>query len=84
MPLKTCSQDGKSGWKWGDQGHCYIGKDAKKLALKNGLAIEGPEKFKQIMKTEGEGYLDQQPGPQVEDMSWGEILAKEIDQYLSK
>jgi hypothetical protein len=45
MPLKKCSSDGKSGWKWGDSGHCYTGPGAKKQAIKQGVAIEGPDKF---------------------------------------
>ena len=40
MPLKQCSQDGKSGWKWGDSGACYTGPEGKKKALKQGQAIE--------------------------------------------
>lgn len=52
MPLKNCSENGKSGWKWGDQGKCYIGKDAKKQAIKQGISIEGPEKFSKIMKSQ--------------------------------
>jgi len=47
MPLKTCTLDGKAGYKWGDSGKCYTGKDAKKQALRQGVAIEGPEKFSQ-------------------------------------
>ncbi len=47
MPLKKCSEDKQSGWKWGDTGKCYIGKNAKKKAIKQGIAIEGPEKFQQ-------------------------------------
>lgn len=42
MPLKRCEENG---WRWGDQGKCYHGKDAKKKAIKQGLAIHGPEKF---------------------------------------
>lgn len=36
MPLKRC----KNGWKWGDSGTCYTGKDARRKALKQGQAIE--------------------------------------------
>lgn len=46
MPLKKCSKDGKSGWKYGDSGHCYTGPGAKKKAIKQGIAIDGPEGFK--------------------------------------
>lgn len=48
MPLKKCSNDGKSGWKWGDSGKCYTGPSGKKDAIKQGIKIEGPEKFSQI------------------------------------
>jgi hypothetical protein len=46
MPLKRCSVDGKKGWKYGDNGHCYTGPGAKKKAIKQGVAIDGPEGFK--------------------------------------
>lgn len=35
-----CSNDGKSGYKYGDSGHCYTGPGAKKKAAKQGAAIE--------------------------------------------
>lgn len=41
MPIKKCSANGTSGFKWGDSGHCYTGPDAKKNAIKQGLAIGG-------------------------------------------
>ncbi len=44
MPLKRCEGDG---WKWGDSGKCYKGPGAKKKAIRQGLAVEGPDKFKQ-------------------------------------
>ena len=50
MPLKRCSENNESGWKWGDQGKCYTGKDAKKKALKQGVAIEGSKKFSEMAK----------------------------------
>ena len=56
MPLKKCSVDGKGGWKWGDQGHCYPGKEGKKKAIKQGIAVEGPEKFAQIASENIEDY----------------------------
>jgi len=48
MPLKRCSENKESGWKWGDSGKCYTGRDAKKKAIKQGVAIEGPKKFQQM------------------------------------
>jgi hypothetical protein len=47
MPLKKCVIDGKEGYKWGTEGKCYTGPDGKKKAIKQGVAIEGPEKFSQ-------------------------------------
>lgn len=43
MPLKRCTRNGKRGWKWGDAGKCYIGTGAKKRAIKQGVAIDGPK-----------------------------------------
>ena len=40
MPIKRCRKDNKPGYKWGDQGKCYTGKDAKEKALKQARAIE--------------------------------------------
>ena len=54
MPLKSCNVDGKAGYQWGEQGKCYTGPGAKKKALRQGVAIEGPEKFAQYMKSKGE------------------------------
>jgi hypothetical protein len=45
MPLQRCEG---SGWRWGQKGKCYKGKDAKKRAIKQGLAVEGPENFKKV------------------------------------
>lgn len=41
MPLKKCQIEGKSGWKWGDEGKCYLGPEGKKRAIAQGIAIEG-------------------------------------------
>lgn len=40
MPLTRCSSKGKPGYKWGDSGKCYTGKDAKAKAMKQARAIE--------------------------------------------
>lgn len=40
MPLEKCSRDGQSGWKVHNANTCFIGKDAKKRALKQLQAIE--------------------------------------------
>jgi len=53
MPLKRCTRDSKSGWKFGDSGTSNLGPNDKKDAIKQGIKIYGPEKFKKIMKEEG-------------------------------
>lgn len=46
MPLMKCVKNGKSGWKWGSSGTCYIGKTGKTKAAKQGAAIEASKKNK--------------------------------------
>lgn len=40
MPLKRCQVNNQQGWKWGDSGKCFTGKDAKEKAAEQGRAIE--------------------------------------------
>lgn len=40
MPVKRCQKDGKKGWKWGDNGKCYVGPNGKSRASRQGRAIE--------------------------------------------
>lgn len=40
MPIKRCTKDGKSGFKYGDSGHCYTGKGARAKAVKQAQAIK--------------------------------------------
>lgn len=57
MPLKQCTnKDGVKGWSWGNGG-CIVGKDAKQKAIKQGIAIEGPGKFKKIMEKDNAALL---------------------------
>lgn len=46
MPLQNCTNDEKSGFRWGSNGHCYTGPGAKKKAVKQGLSYD-KEYFKQ-------------------------------------
>jgi hypothetical protein len=55
MPLKKCSNNGKSGWKWGSSGKCFTGPSGKKKAISQGIAIEGPEGFR---KKESKANID--------------------------
>jgi len=40
VPIKQCTVDGVSGYKWGDSGKCYTGPKAKEKARVQGVAIE--------------------------------------------
>lgn len=50
MPAQQCQRDNKSGWKWGDEGYCYIGEGAKAKAEKQGAAIEASRVEKQMAR----------------------------------
>lgn len=39
MPIKKCTKNGKCGYKWGDSGKCYTGKQGKSKAKKQMRAI---------------------------------------------
>ena len=39
MPINNCTIDNKDGYKWGEQGKCYTGPDAKAKAIAQGVAI---------------------------------------------
>jgi hypothetical protein len=39
MPLMTCTRRGKRGWKFGANGHCYVGPGAKEKAQAQAVAI---------------------------------------------
>jgi hypothetical protein len=38
MPIKSCTRDGKNGYKFGDAGFCFLGSDAEKKARMQGVA----------------------------------------------
>ncbi len=39
MPIHRCSIDGRSGWKWGESGKCYVGSRGRSKALRQARAI---------------------------------------------
>ena len=39
MPIKRCEEGGKSGFKWGDMGTCYVGPSGRRKAIAQGIAI---------------------------------------------
>lgn len=40
MPTQKCQSKGKSGYRWGQSGKCFTGRDAKARAARQGRAIE--------------------------------------------
>ena len=42
MPIMKCGKN-KKGFKFGKSGKCYIGKDARKKALRQGRAIKSSQ-----------------------------------------
>ena len=67
MPVKECELDGKSGYKWGDEGKCYTyspnnegsRRTAKKSALLQGIAIG--DEFAEIGERGGIKKTDKAP-----------------------
>jgi hypothetical protein len=45
MPIKNCELDGQDGYKYGDHGTCYTGKDGKQKAINQAIAIGVTEAF---------------------------------------
>lgn len=43
MPTQRCTKNGKSGWKWGEHGHCYIGEGAEAKADRQGRAVKASQ-----------------------------------------
>ena len=44
MPVQTCTEDGKPGWKWGDAGHSYTytaGNEASRNEAKRKAHLQG-------------------------------------------
>lgn len=48
MPIVKCSKDGISGYKWGEDGHCFIGENAKTQAENQGRALMS-QKFEDVL-----------------------------------
>jgi hypothetical protein len=61
MPLKKCTTEGKPGYKWGDEGHCYTytpndeksRNEARAKALRQGYAID-PQEVRKYLNGENE------------------------------
>lgn len=46
MPVQRCQKGGKTGWKWGRSGKCYLGTSGKSKAARQGRAIEASKSRK--------------------------------------
>lgn len=43
MPVQRCTKDGTAGYKWGEQGACFIGPGAQERAARMGRAIKAAQ-----------------------------------------
>lgn len=46
MPIERCQSEGKSGYRWGKSGKCYVGPGAREKAAEQGRAIERQKHMK--------------------------------------
>jgi hypothetical protein len=76
MPIMKCQKDGKSGYKWGEGGNCIIGENAKKIVIKQGLAIN----YKKYGKNGGKMFQKEMSKAATTDE---EITRSDIEQLLS-
>jgi len=78
MPIQSCSQDGKPGWKWGATGTCYThdgsaagSKAAKQKAINQALAIGGGQMPRSEMgMTHNEATTSSSGGVAVDRTVW--------------
>lgn len=51
MPVERCQREGRPGWRWGGEGHCFIGPDAKAEAEEQGRAIAASQMRNDVLAT---------------------------------
>lgn len=56
MPIQSCSKDGKSGHKWGDQGACYTGSGSRAKAARQGRAVEAQKNNLKTLQINIKGF----------------------------
>jgi hypothetical protein len=44
MPIQRCTRKGKSGYRWGKSGKCYLGRGARRKALRQARAIRASQR----------------------------------------
>jgi hypothetical protein len=83
MPIQSCTQDGKPGYRWGNTNKCWTytpgdeasRKEAKRQVVKQALVIEGPKNFKKIMGEVDEPAI-------VEEMTQNKQLSQTLGKIL--
>lgn len=83
MPLKKCSVGGKSGWKYGDSGKCYPGKEGKKKAIKQALAYDKENFVKESLAAGLETHQLQQMLAGEFEEGFDKITEKDENEELS-
>lgn len=91
MPLERCSKDGKAGIRWGKTGACYTGKDGKKKALKQGVAIElnrqkrgEPSEFEKAAKAYLQELVSRKEWVEAADFCYSNASIREVLGKLGK
>lgn len=52
MPIQRCQVDGKSGYRWGKSGKCYIGKGGRRRAIQQARAIRASQAKRRVISNE--------------------------------
>lgn len=86
MPLEKCTKDGESGWRFGPQGTCFVGKNGRARAVAQGAAInasraargESTEKLAQEAAVFAAGLDDQQLADFLADVALHYLGALEV------
>lgn len=96
MPINSCSNNGKPGYKWGDQGMCYTyteGNDQSMKQAKNKARLQGiaarlngyKEKANEVTTgTMGSGIKNPQQGYKPKKKKKKENFGKSLDRWFSE
>lgn len=52
MPIQRCNRDGKEGWRYGEEGFCYLGSNAKNKARRQAAAVHMSKYIEMIKKSQ--------------------------------
>lgn len=68
MTLQRCTDGkGRTGWRWGDHGVCFVGENAMEQAMAAGAVID-PEGFAEVVR--GTDYVGGEVVTASRDVKW--------------